>query len=491
MIAKDAILGHVCVERGWMSELDLEECLKECDELSRAKPAAAAEPQMPRVLLRRHLIPEMELEALRVEIEKVLKSDTGAGADGKEELRLLKLLLNSGRLSKANLDDALAHHRQLAAMGSETRVVEVLMEKGYLTLTALEDAHRDLRVGATAVRCGTCKKAYSILHYDAGRIYLCKSCTGELAPEGATPRPAARAPAAVAAKAAAEPARDRSAESSGILQSVEVATDRIGRFGSLREIGRGGMGVVYKAWDEANQRWVALKVITDKHTLEGITRFRREVELSKALHHPNIVALHEFANVDGKHLISMQYIDGTTLSGLRFSPRRAAGMISIVGHALQYAHSRGIIHRDLKPQNIMVDRAGKPYLMDFGLARSTDNPSHVTSVGTAMGTPAYMSPEQALGRSSRVDRRSDLYSLGAVLYSLVTGQPPFHGISPMETLQFVVHDLPVPPSQKAPSVRGPLEDLILKCMQKERNDRYQTAKLIADELERILPQLPA
>jgi serine/threonine-protein kinase len=108
-----------------------------------------------------------------------------------------------------------------------------------------------------------------------------------------------------------------------------------------------------------------------------------------------------------------------------------------------------------------------------------------------MGTPAYMSPEQALGRSSRVDRRSDLYSLEAVLYSLVTGQPPFHGISPMETLQFVVHDPPVPPSQKAPSVRGPLEDLILKCMQKERNDRYQTAKLIADELERILPQLPA
>jgi serine/threonine protein kinase len=189
--------------------------------------------------------------------------------------------------------------------------------------------------------------------------------------------------------------------------------------------------------------------------------------------------------------MSMQYIDGTTLNGLRFSPRRAAGIVATVAHALQYAHSRNVIHRDLKPQNIMLDRAGKPYLMDFGMARSTDNPSHMTSVGLAVGTPAYMAPEQAIGRSSRVDRRSDLYSLGAVLYALVTGQPPFHAQTPMDTLKAVVNDQAAPPSQKAPSVRGPLEDLILKCMQKERNDRPQTAKQIADELERILPQLPA
>ena len=125
------------------------------------------------------------------------------------------------------------------------------------------------------------------------------------------------------------------------------------------------------------------------------------------------------------------------------------------------------------------------------MARSTENASNVTSVGTAVGTPAYMAPEQAIGRSSRVDRRSDLYSLGAVLYALVTGQPPFHAQTPMDTLKSVVNDQPVPPSQKAPASRGPLEDLILKCMQKERNDRPQTAKQIVDELERMLPQLPA
>jgi serine/threonine-protein kinase len=332
------------------------------------------------------------------------------------------------------------------------------------------------------VTCRSCGAVYAILDYDPGRVYLCKACTGELAPAGApvpTPAPAA-APAPPRA----------SSESSGLLPSVGESGPRIGRYTSLKEVGRGGMGRVYKAWDEAHQRWVALKVISDRQPLEGLTRFRREVELSRSLHHPNIVAVYEVATTEGKHLIAMQFVDGVTLENERRSPRRAAELIALIAQALQYAHSHGVIHRDIKPQNLMVDRAGKPYLMDFGMAKATDTPSNVTAAGTAMGTPSFMAPEQALGKTTRVDRRSDVYSLGAVLYSLVTGQPPFRGSSPMDTLQKVVNEEVIPPSAIAGGVPPALEAVILKCLQKERNDRYSTAKQLAEELERILPGLP-
>jgi serine/threonine protein kinase len=185
----------------------------------------------------------------------------------------------------------------------------------------------------------------------------------------------------------------------------------------------------------------------------------------------------------------MQFVEGSTLEGTRVPPRRAAELITTIAHALQYAHSHGVIHRDIKPQNIMVDLDGKPHLMDFGMAKLLENPSFITAVGMAMGTPSFMSPEQALGRMTRVDRRSDVYSLGAVLYALVTGRPPFRGTSPMDTIRMVAHDEVTPPSQLV-FVPAPLEAVILKCLQKERNDRFQTAKQVAEALEQILPLLP-
>ncbi|HVR87819.1 MAG TPA: serine/threonine-protein kinase [Planctomycetota bacterium] len=472
MSTKDAILGHVCVERGWMSEPQLEECLKECDSLSRTRPAPDSEALLPRVLLRRHLIPEMELEALRVEIQKALTTNRDTSLEATQDLRLLKLLLRSAQVSKEQVDRAMAQQREWLGKGKSVRVIEILLERGHLSLAALEETLQTLRRAATSLVCVSCKTAYSIHDYDPSRIYLCKACTGELAPAGA------QAPAAPASSAA----------SSGLLPSVGETGARIGRYSSLNEIGRGGMGRVYKAWDDTHQRWVALKVISDRQPLEGLTRFRREVEISKSLHHPNIVAVYEFANADGKHLISMQYVEGATLEGMRLPARRATELITIMAHALQYAHSHGVIHRDIKPQNIMVDREGKPYLMDFGMAKSLENPSFMTAVGMAMGTPSYMSPEQALGRTSRVDRRSDVYSLGGVLYALVTGQPPFRGASPMETIRMVANDDVTPPSRLA-AVPAALEAVILKCLQKERNDRYPTAKQVAENLERILPQL--
>jgi serine/threonine-protein kinase len=369
----------------------------------------------------------------------------------------------------------MALQRDLLSRGRSVRVIEILLERGHLTLTALEEAVHALRHAATSVTCRSCGAVYSIVNYDAGRIYLCKACTGELAPAGA-------------AAPAAPPAA--SSGSSALLPSVGEGGPRIGRYSSLKEVGRGGMGRVYKAWDEAHPRWVALKVISDKQPLEGLTRFRREVEISRSLHHPNIVAVYEVAAVEGRHLIAMQFVDGATLENERCSPRRAAEIVIPIANALQYAHSHGVVHRDIKPQNIMIDRAGKPFLMDFGMAKSVDSQGSVTAAGTAMGTPSYMAPEMALGKTTRVDRRSDVYSLGAVLYGLVTGRPPFRGSSPMDTLQMVSSEEAIPPSRIVAGVPAALEAVILKCLQKERNDRYPTAKQLAEELERLLPQLP-
>src|SRR5262249_3412623 len=155
---------------------------------------------------------------------------------------------------------------------------------------------------------------------------------------------------------------------------------RLGRFGSLREIGRGGMGVVYKAWDDPNHRWVALKVISDKQSLEILTRVRKELEITRTLQHPNIVGVHEISVVDGRQLIAMQWIDGTTLAGERTAPRRAAELIGTIAQALHYAHSKGVVHRGIKPQNIMMDRDGKPYIVDFCLARAGEAPTASTPV---------------------------------------------------------------------------------------------------------------
>jgi serine/threonine protein kinase len=299
--------------------------------------------------------------------------------------------------------------------------------------------------------------------YDPGRVYLCKACTGELV--------------ATADLASVPPPE--------VVRPSTRAENEFGRYFSPVEIGRGGMGVVYKAWDESHQRWVALKVIKDTGHLEELTRFRREVEFARALHHPNIVALYEVTHAGDNHQIAMEYIDGQTLAGLRLPPKWAAELIGQVAHALQYAHSRGIVHRDIKPQNIMIDRTGKPYLMDFGLAKSTGHSSSITSVGTAMGTPSYMAPEQAIGRTSRVDRRTDVYSLGAVLYDLVTGCPPFRGANPLDTIKKVVYEEVTPPSRVAADVPAPLETIVLRCLEKDKNRRYQTAKHLAEDLERF------
>jgi tetratricopeptide (TPR) repeat protein len=260
----------------------------------------------------------------------------------------------------------------------------------------------------------------------------------------------------------------------------------IGRFVNVEELGRGGMGIVYRAWDGDLRRFVALKVLAGPWENEDLARFRREAQSAAALSHPNIIRVFEIGPSDETPYIALELIEGRTLAGRKLPPRKAAELLVVVARAVESAHRQGIVHRDLKPHNIMLDAEGHAKILDFGLAKPLRSGSKITMTGTVMGTPAYMSPEQARGRERDVDHRSDIFSLGATLYELLTGRPPFGGSTPLETLTAVVEHQPVRPRTLAPSTPKPLEAIILTCLAKEKSERYASAEALARDLERFL-----
>jgi serine/threonine-protein kinase len=269
----------------------------------------------------------------------------------------------------------------------------------------------------------------------------------------------------------------------------------LGAFGDyvlLYEIARGGMGVVYKARQLSLKRVVALKM-----TLSGAfaseserERFRLEAEMAANLDHPNIVPIYEVGEHQGHHFFSMKLVEGTNLARqvgqLCDQPQAIAGIVATIARAVDHAHQHGFFHCDLKPANILIDREGRPYVTDFGLARRVEDNSALTASGAILGTPSYMAPEQASGGRSQLTPAADVYGLGAILYELLTMQPPFRAGTVMETVVQVLEHEPEPPRRLRPGVPGELETICLKCLEKAPKDRYASAGALAEELERYL-----
>src|SRR5438046_2378176 len=348
-----------------------------------------------------------------------------------------------------------------------------------------------------------CRKCGAKIFSDAPKG-LCTACVLETALGIFPDAIAADDSSAVASAKADDPgrvdelSRDNAKPTSGVKDAVRAATmlGELGDYELLEEIGRGGQGVVFRARQKSLNRTVALKVISlgQWASKAHLKRFRREAEAAASLEHPGIVPIHEVGERDGSCYFSMKFIEGGQVDEVvRRTPmsiRQAVELIANVARTVHYAHDHGILHRDIKPGNILLDQKGEPHLTDFGLARLIESESTVTRTLEVLGTPSYMAPEQAVGNNAAIGSTTDVYGLGAVLYQLLTGQPPFAGGTTYETIRLLLDSEPRQPRLLNPKIDRDVSTICLKCLEKDPKRRYSSALALAEDLEHWLKHEP-
>jgi tetratricopeptide (TPR) repeat protein/predicted Ser/Thr protein kinase len=433
------------------------------------------------------------------------------------------ILLESGILTGSALTRLLHDHQRRISQLIEDIFSKRILEKGYATEDALRDSHatlEDIRLhGFDFDMLELLVKRNAISHPQASELrqYLrtkvlicpvclrteprnghegamnCPECHEEFSP-GATDRLMSRF-VTVAAMFPGQKPDLQAGPPSSISSGASDIPPQLGAYRVGREVGRGGMAVVYDAEDLRNGDRVALKVLKPGSALDksNLSRFYSEVESLQKLDHPNIVRVLGVGEAAGHHFYAMKFIDGRGLDRMvnecKQDLRRTVAWIRDIARALHNAHDRGIVHRDVKPGNILVDREGRAFLTDFGLALR-DRAVRVTLSGTTLGTPNFMSPEQARGERNRLDRRTDVYSLGATLYNLTTGRVPYWENTPELVVQKILNEDPKLPSTLNLAIDKSLQIIILKAMDKEPTGRYASAAEMADDLQRWLAGEP-
>ncbi len=446
---------------------------------------------------------------------------------GPEERRLGEELVATGRLSQDQLAAALAAQRQRGGTLRRSLVELGLVPDGSAlppsvsrdeTLVVAPPAEPDARSGSASPRPALTPAPQASpapsLGPRPGGLPQRTPVSGRHAPTGpSSARLRTRlggsarltAPDLTPPSGAADSSAGRgppAGHSSRIAAAARVPEDvaaamadpsrRLGRYALVDELGRGGMGVVYRAWDVELRRTVAIKAIHDSllDNHKERERFHREAQAAARLSHPVIVAVHEAGQHEGRPFLVMDYIRGETFAELQkrepLPARRVAEIVRDLARGLDHAHDQGVIHRDVKPQNVLLDAEGRPRLVDFGLAQSIDVDRQLTRTGQLIGTPHYVSPEQARGDLTSIGPHSDVYQLGGVLYWALTGSPPFHGATLPEILGKVFTTDPEPLRALAPEVHPDLETIALRCLEKEPRRRYLRASDLAAELDRFI-----
>ncbi len=482
----DFLIGRIALERGLVSVDQLAECLSD--------QKAASGGSLGTVMLRKGLIKQRDLDTLLEEQKKRLANALDLSDPKLEDALLGRLLIKQGLVKEAQLYECLRASAELGEKGEKSpRLGELLVRKGYLTTDAVD------RVLPTTKKdrylCPKCGTQFSSLGADDNRFPTCKQCGAILERRERSGRPGETTETIKVdlPEDAAKVAKDPTRQFAG------------GKYLLVQEVGHGGMGVVWKAWQTDLKRYVAVKILLGTiWTDVELKRFYREAQLAASLSHPNIASIYELGAHEGKHYMVMEFVEGDSVARLmnpitnkqgtqrairQLSARRAIEILRDAALAVDYAHTKKIIHRDLKPHNIMVQKAdGRVFVMDFGLAKPIRKEDSITLSDAIVGTPQYMSPEQA--RGDTVDRRTDVFSLGSVLYHMLTNRSPFEGHSPGEIMMSVLADDPVPLRKINPRIHADVETICLKALDKDRDRRYDTAKSFADDLSRYLEGEP-
>jgi hypothetical protein len=483
----DLLLGQIAVTNGFITAEQLKNCLEEQKESAFPVPLGA-------LLYSRGYLTAPQLKNLLLEQKDRFAEPADYHVLQREDILFGKLLVRCGLASPAQVNECLRIQGELEDSRDPRylRLGEIMIEQGHLTTSQVQTLL--LLQRKKVLVCSGCNRRYLIPMYEPAETYHCKECSRLL-----TPSRDSEDVGADEDLLDREEARDRVIREAIDLQSFEGKP--FGRYELLEEIGRGGMGRVYKAWDKSAKQIVAVKILIPQRgadeppTQEEINAFRREAEICLKLVHPNIVRIHDVGVQQNDYYLTMDFVEGAGVDQLikakRLTVNRSMQIIAKASRAIDYAHEWGVIHQDLKPSNIMVDTSNRVFVTDFGLAKEvfqiSRNPDTKALIAShVMGTPAYMAPEQAKGEVLGVNEGSDVYALGATLYHMLTGNPPFDGKDGEEIVNRVVQEEALPIRELDPGVPREVETLVEIAMHKDVSIRYRTARELAEDIERFL-----